>query len=57
MSKKNELYTSSEAMKAQEDAIYEKYKAATRMLLLKHNAEDLLVMLGLEEDTNEHDVR
>lgn len=57
MSKKNELYTSSEAMKAHEDAIYEKCKAATRMLLLKHNAEDLLVMLGLEEDTNEHDVR
>jgi len=25
-------------------------------LLVKHNAEDLLPMLGLEEETNEHDV-
>ncbi len=39
-----------------EEAIYETYRAATRKLLVKHNAEDLLPMLGLEEETNEHDV-
>jgi len=55
MSKKSELYMSSEAMKSHEDAIYELYKAATRKLLIKHKAEDLLPMLGLEEETNEHD--
>lgn len=51
---KSELYKSSQAMKLQEDAIYESYKAATRALLIKHNAKDLLPMLGLEEETNEH---
>lgn len=55
MSKKSELYMSSEAMKAHEDAIYKKYKVATRRLLIKHHAEDLLPMLGLEEETNEQD--
>lgn len=54
MPNKSELYMSSEAMKLQEDAIYESYKAATRKLLIEHNAEDLLPMLGLEEETNEH---
>ena len=56
MPNKSELYMSSEAMKLHEEAIYETYKAATRKLLVKHNAEDLLSMLGLEEETNEHDV-
>jgi hypothetical protein len=54
MPNKSELYMSSDAMKLQEDAIYESYKAATRKLLIEHNAEDLLPMLGLEEETNEH---
>jgi hypothetical protein len=56
MPNKSELYMSSEAMKLHEEAIYETYKAATRKLLVKHNAEDLLPMLGLEEEKNEHDV-
>jgi hypothetical protein len=55
MSKKLEIYMDNNAMKAQEDAIYEKYKAATRTLLIKHDAEDLIPMLGLEEETHEHD--
>lgn len=55
MPKKSELYKSSQDMKLQEDAIYESYRAATRTLLIKHGAEDLLPMLGLEEETNEHD--
>lgn len=54
MPKKSELYMSSEAMQQQEEAIYERYKAATRNLLIKHGAEDLLPMLGLEEETNVH---
>ena len=54
MPKKSELYMSTEAMKEYEDAIYEKYKAATRRLLIKHKAEDLLPMLGLEEELNVH---
>lgn len=54
MPNKSELYMSSEAMKLHEEAIYELYKAATRRLLIKHKAEDLLPMLGLEEETNEH---
>ena len=52
MPSKSELYMSSQAMKEHEEAIYEKYKAATRKLLIKHKAEDLLTMLGLEEETN-----
>ena len=55
MPKKSELYKSSQDMKLQEDAIYNSYKAATRKLLIENNAEDLLPMLGLEEETNEHD--
>ena len=55
MPKKSELYKSSQDMKLQEDAIYETYRAATRALLIKYDAEDLLPMLGLEEETNEHD--
>ena len=51
MPKKSELYMSSQEMKLQEDAIYETYRAATRRLLIQHNAEDLLPMLGLEEET------
>lgn len=54
MPKKSELYKSSQDMKLQEDAIYESYRAATRNLLIKHGAEDLLPMLGLEETNNEH---
>jgi hypothetical protein len=54
MPKKSELYMSTDAMKEYEDAIYEKYKAATRSLLIKHNAEDLIPMLGLEEESNVH---
>ncbi len=57
MSKELEIYMDNEAMKEYEDAIYEKYKAATRLLLIKHGAEDLIPMLGLEENKNEHDVR
>jgi hypothetical protein len=53
MPKKSELYMSTDAMKEYEDAIYKKYKAATRSLLIKHNAEDLIPMLGLEEESNE----
>ena len=56
MSKKLEIYMDNEAMKEYEDAIYEKYKAATRLLLIKHGAEDLIPMLGLEDNKNEHDV-
>jgi hypothetical protein len=54
MPKKSELYKSSQDMKLQEDAMYESYRAATRTLLIKHGAEDLLPMLGLEETNNEH---
>ncbi len=50
MPKKAELQIN-EVMKAQEDALYESYKVATRKLLVKHNAEDLLDMLGLKEET------
>lgn len=50
MPKKAELHTS-EAMKEQEDALHESYRVATRTLLIKHGAEDLLPMLGLEEET------
>ncbi len=53
MPKKKELAVN-EAMKEQEDALYESYKAATRKLLVKHNAEDLLSMLGLEETINDN---
>ena len=54
MPKKYELQETTQAMKEYEDAIYTEYRAATRRLLIKHNAEDLLPMLGLEEDTNVH---
>jgi len=50
---KYELYQTSEQMKLQEDAVYAEYRAKTRKLLKEHNAEDLLPMLGLEEQTNE----
>jgi len=50
---KYELYQTSEQMKLQEDAMYAEYRAKTRKLLKEHNAEDLLPMLGLEEQTNE----
>lgn len=50
---KSELYKSSQTMKLQEDAIYESYRAATRNLLIKYDAKDLLPMLGLEEETND----
>lgn len=54
MPKKVESHTS-EAMKEQEDALYESYRVATRALLIKHKAEDLIPMLGLEEESHEHD--
>jgi hypothetical protein len=50
---KYELYQTSEQMKLQEDAQYASYREKTRKLLKEHNAEDLLPMLGLEEQTNE----
>ena len=40
MSKKLEIYMDSKAM-----------QAAARLLLIKHKAEDLLPMLGLEEES------
>jgi hypothetical protein len=55
MSKKLEIYMDSQAMHEYEEAQYAQYKAAARSLLIKHKAEDLLPMLGLEEETNEHD--
>lgn len=51
MNNKLEIYMDSEAMKEYEEAIYKKYRAATRLLLIKHDAEDLIPMLGLEEET------
>lgn len=55
MSKKLEIYMDSKAMQEYEAEQYAQYKAAARLLLIKHKAEDLLPMLGLEEETNEHD--
>jgi hypothetical protein len=49
---KYELHQTSEQMKLQEDAIYEKYKEQTRNLLVRLNAEDLLPMLGLDDASN-----
>lgn len=49
---KYELYQTSEQMKLQEDALYEQYRVKTRKLLKEHNAEDLLPMLGLEDEHN-----
>jgi len=49
---KYELYQTSEQMKLQEDAIYNEYKERTRNLLIQHNAEDLLPMLGLDDASN-----
>jgi hypothetical protein len=40
----------SKLLKQKEEALYEKYKAAARKLLIKRKAEDLLPMLGLEEE-------
>jgi len=40
-------------MSEQDKETYAQYEAATRRLLIKHKAEDLLPMLGLEEQTNE----
>jgi hypothetical protein len=51
MSKKLEIYMDSKAMQQYEEEQYAKYKAATRLLLIKHGAEDLIPMLGLEEET------
>lgn len=50
MPKKAELYSSYQ-MKEAEDAAYEVAKSATRKLLIKHKADDLLDMLGLNEET------
>jgi hypothetical protein len=55
MSKKLEIYMDSKAMQQYEEEQYAQYKAAARLLLIKHKAEDLLPMLGLEEETHEHD--
>jgi len=55
VSKKLEIYMDSKAMQEYEAEQYAQYKAAARQLLIKHKAEDLLPMLGLEEETNEHD--
>jgi len=52
MSKKLEIYMDSKAMQQYEEEQYAKYKAATRLLLVKHGAEDLIPMLGLEEETS-----
>lgn len=49
---KFELYQTSEKMKLQEDAIYEEYRVKARRLLKEHNAEDLLPMLGLDDEHN-----
>ncbi len=49
-SRKQELYMSQQ-MRVKEDAMHEEYKVSARNLLIKHNAADLLPMLGLEEDT------
>jgi ethanolamine utilization microcompartment shell protein EutS len=46
-SKKSELWTSDQAM--QEVERYEEYRQATLTLLIKHNAQDLIPMLGLED--------
>ena len=47
-SRKQELYMSQQ-MRVKEDAMHEEYQASARRLLIKHNAADLLPMLGLEE--------
>jgi hypothetical protein len=49
---KQELYKTSEQMKLREDKEYLKALQATRRLLIKHKAQDLLPMLGLENDNN-----
>lgn len=50
---KPDVYKSSQDMKQEQDQTYAQYEAATRRLLIQHNAEDLLPMLGLEEETND----
>jgi hypothetical protein len=52
VSKKLEIYMDSKAMQEYEAEKYAQYEAAARQLLLKHNAEDLLPMLGLEEESS-----
>lgn len=47
-SKKSELWTS-EQMKTQEVERYEESRQATLTLLIKHKAQDLIPMLGLED--------
>ncbi len=51
MSTKLEIYMDSKAMQKHEAEQYAQYKAAARLLLIKHKAEDLLPMLGLEEES------
>lgn len=40
-------------LKNKEEALYEKYKALTRKLLKRKNAEDLMPMLGLDKEGND----
>lgn len=40
-----------QAMYEQDQILYAQHKAAARQLLLKHKADDLIPMLGLEEET------
>lgn len=49
---KYELYQTSEQMKLQEDALFKQYREQTRNLLIRHKAEDLLPMLGLDDASN-----
>ena len=51
MRTKLEIYMDSKAMQEYEAEPYAQYKAAARLLLIKHKAEDLLPMLGLEEES------
>jgi hypothetical protein len=46
---KQELHTSEHLLKIETER-YEEAKAATRKILIKRNAPDLLPMLGLEEE-------
>lgn len=47
---KHEIRERLEYQKELEDNVYKSYQAAARRLLIKHNAQDLLPMLGLEEE-------
>lgn len=51
MNKKLEISMDNKAMQKYEAEQYAQYKAAARLLLIRHKAEDLLPMLGLEEET------